>query len=338
VIVVLRASGNTLGWVFLTIGLLFSLGQAGDSLFFLARDRFGNMTVAKIATIATGWMWFPTLGMLCTFPLLLFPTGRLHSRRWRPVAWAAGAALLTGALMLAVITITQLDLTIADPNADIDAPPVLGAVFAGAAGLLVLCAILSVASLFPRWRAADGTARQQLKWFGLGGIVLLAGVVAGFFDGPVAAAASEVSTLAPLVAATVAITRYRLYDIDRLLSRTVSYVVLTAVLVGLYLSVITLLTAMTSTVTGQSPLAVAAATLLAAGAFQPLRRRIQGAVDRRFNRARYDAVRTADAYRARLRDELDLASIGDDLVSTVRATVAPSLVAVWLLPAEGEAR
>lgn len=336
-VVASRVPGNALGWVFLGIATLFAFSQAADSVMFVARDRWGAMSLAKAAAVASSWPWFAMLGTVATFCLLLFPDGRLPSRRWRPVAWAAAAAMVAGCSMLLILTALHLDASVADPYGDLPAPAALDIVAVTIGVLLGAAALASVASLFVRWRRAAGIARQQLKWFALGALVQLLGVVVGMLPwvpGPVAGFISEVTLLAIPGAAALAILRFRLYDIDRILSRTVAWALLTVVLGAVYLAAVTALTAFSSPVTGSSPVAVAAATLVAASAFQPLRRRIQGAVDRRFNRARYDAAQTVDLYRQRLRDELDLETISAGLITTATSTVQPSHAVVWFRPME----
>ena len=329
-VVASRAPGNRIGWLFLLVGLLMSAGQAGDSVFYAARDRFDAIGLAQVMTLATGWMWFPSLGVLATFCLLLFPDGHLPSRRWRPAAWIAAAGIVGGALTMFVFAFFELDTLVRDPNGDIAGPPVVEALMAVFGGLLLIGVLASIASLFTRWRRSQGVTRQQLKWFAFGGVVQLLGIAANFLDSGFGTFVSEVSTLALPTAAAVAITRYRLYDIDRLISRTLGWALISLVLGVVYVACVTAITAVTAPVAGKSPIAVAAATLAAAAAFGPTRRRIQTVVDHRFNRARYDAVRTAEAYRGRLRDQLELRSIAEDLVATVHATVAPTSAMIWL--------
>jgi hypothetical protein len=326
----LRVPGNALGWLFLGTAALNSFASAAASLLYVARDEWHMIGLAKVAALASSWQWFAFIGVVVTFCLLLFPDGRLPSPRWRWVARVAAGTIAIGCLALFFMTLSDLDLAVADTDADEIGPVWLNVVLAGAWFALLASAVASLASLIVRWRRAAGPARQQLKWFLLGGLFQLVGIAAGFFTHPVATFVAEISILALPGAAVLAILRYRLYDIDRILSRTLAYTLLTALLLGLYLGGVTVLTAVTAPVTGESPLAVAVATLLAAAAFGPARRRIQSAVDHRFNRAGYDAALTADAYRARLRDQLDLETIGEDLMITARSTVQPSTALLWL--------
>jgi hypothetical protein len=199
---------------------------------------------------------------------------------------------------------------------------------------MFILVVVSMASVIPRFWHAGPVERQQLKWFVLAALVnaiylsgdLLFGIPAG---GIWVLMDLLVPSLIP-VAVALAVLRYRLYEIDRILSRTVSYGLLTAALVGLYLLVVALLQPLLEPLTGNSSLAVAASTLAVAGAFNPARRRLQSAVDRRFDRARYDAARAVQAFAARLRTQVDLDEVTDGLQDTVVATVAPTRVAVWL--------
>ena len=329
-IIALRVPGNRLGWFYLGLAMLNSFASMASSLMFVARDVWNMPGLAKASALASSWEWFAFVGGIPTFALLLFPDGRLPSPRWRWVARVSGASIAAGCLLLLVMTASDLDMAVTDPEADVIGPAWMNIVMMVLLPLVLACALASFASLVVRWRRSHGVERQQLKWFLFGGLVQLLGIAAGFFDSALINGMGEAAILALPAAATMGILKYRLYDIDRLISRTVAYALLTALLLGLYLAAVTVLTTITAPVTRQSPIAVAAATLLAAAAFGPARRRIQGVVDRRFNRGRYDAVRTAEAYRARLRDQLDLEAIHADLVRTAQATMQPRVATLWL--------
>lgn len=329
-IIALRVPANRLGWFFLGLGLLNSFASATSGLLFAARDVWKIPTLAKVAAVASSWEWFAFIGGIATFALLLFPDGRLPSPRWRWVARAAGVSIAIGCLSLIVMTLSDLDLAVADVDADVVGPAWLNVVLWITWPTLLLCAVASLSSLIVRWRRARGVPRQQLKWFLLGGLVQLLGIACGFTESTILNALGEASILSLPASATLAILKYRLYDIDRLISRTLSYTVLTVLLLGLYLSAVTVLTTLTAPVTRDSPIAVAAATLLAAAAFGPARRRVQSAVDRRFNRSSYDAARTVQVYRAQLRDDLDLGSITIHLHEAISMTLQPEHATVWL--------
>jgi hypothetical protein len=194
--------------------------------------------------------------------------------------------------------------------------------------------VLAAASLLVRFRRGGPVERQQLKWFVLAAVLASATVMADVLGAPLSgrvwSAVDALSFCLLPVAVGIAVLRYRLYEIDRIVSRTVSYGLLSAALIGLYLVVVALLRPLLEPLTGSSSLAVAASTLAVAAAFNPARRRLQAAVDRRFDRARYDAARAVQAFAARLRTQVDLDEVTDGLRDTVSATVAPTRVAVWL--------
>jgi len=207
--------------------------------------------------------------------------------------------------------------------------------FVGFVCFLVLAVVVVAAavSLVRRFRRATGDLREQLKWFGCGAALLglaAAGAV------PLSAVSNVAATLTGVVAATatvgavgVAVLRYRLYEIDRLVSRTLSYAILTAILVGFFIAIVTLTTRV---LPFSSPVAVATSTLAAAALFNPLRRRVQQLVDHRFNRARYDAATTVAAFTAQLRDAVDLDTISSELVHAVHRSLQPSQTTLWIRP------
>jgi hypothetical protein len=272
--------------------------------------------------------------------LLLYPTGRLLSRRWRPVAWAVAAWGLLG--LVALVANPEL----ADPGFwDPVGGRGLGGQFATKAiesdvaigWLLVLLALMlaatALASLVVRFRRARGVERQQLKWLAYGwGLSAAANTLV-----PVSWAAGILPWLvnwAVAIAIAVAILRYRLYDIDRLINRTLVYGLLTALLAAVYAGIVLVLGQLFGGISTEPPSwAVAGATLAVAALFQPARRRIQAVVDRRFNRRKYNAVKTVETFSARLRDEVDLDTLSVELLAVVDQTMQPSKVSLWLRPA-----
>jgi hypothetical protein len=199
---------------------------------------------------------------------------------------------------------------------------------------IFLLIVLAAGSVLVRFRRAGPVERQQVKWFLLAAAITVASIAYDLLplptSGPVWAVFDAISFTVLPVAVGIAVLRYRLYEIDRIVSRTVSYGLLSAALIGLYLLVVALLRPLLEPLTGSSSLAVAASTLAVAAAFNPVRRRLQAAVDRRFDRARYDAARAVDAFAARLRNQVDLDEVTAGLRDTVAATVAPTRVGVWL--------
>jgi hypothetical protein len=335
-IVASRHPGNTIGWIFCTVGLEAGLGSlaGGYAEFWLASGWGSQMLGATAAWFAT-WAWIvQTVAM--TFLLLLFPDGRLPSPRWRPVAWYAGLGI--GGLVLGY----ALD---AGPLGDfpqvvnpygIDSP-IVSVVEVASAFVVVGSMVASAISLIVRARRASRVERQQIKWLAYGGAVVvgttLSASLISIWSVTVSIAVINLALLALPVFTGIAIVRYRLYDIDLLINRTLVYGVLTAMLVVVYFGGIVVLQRLFVALTGEkSTLAVVASTLLIAALFNPLRRRIQSFIDRRFYRRKYDAAKTLEAFSAKLRDETDLDALRDDLVGVVRETMQPTHVSLWLSP------
>lgn len=330
-----RRPANPIGWLLSGCGLIVSVFFVTFQLGVFS-GRTGDLAEVGLAAAWIGhWLWWPALGLFLTYTLLLFPTGHLPSRRWRLPAAAATFAVALITVLLAVLPL-PLSAT-GSPN-----PlgwPVLAATVpvADAAGRLLVPALaaLSLAALVGRYRQAASIERQQLRWV-LSAVALVlvvlvslqvSGLPGGVRIGLLFAAVATVPT-----AITVAVLRYRLYAIDRIVSRAVAWTLLTGLIVGVYLVAVLAGTRALAQVGVSGDLAVAAGTLAAAAAFRPARRRIQPTVDRRFNRAHVDAARTVSAFRRRLHAETDLSGVARDLAATTTAAVQPSGVALWLRP------
>ena len=325
-----KRPGNPIGWLLSATGLAYA---AGGLEVMLAR-------FPRTLTLSDwlGWIWLLSFG-LCVFVLLLFPTGNLPSRRWRPVAWAAGAGL-AGWVLGNAFAPTIISASPSTPN-PVGLTGQAGDIFKimafGGVLLIVATGLAAVLSLAFRYRRARTAERAQLKWLvyaaALIVAVLLAEVPAGQIAGGGSAAnnlqnamTSGAVALVP-VAIGIAVLRYRLYDIDRVISRTVGYAIVTGLLVGIYAGLVLLATQVLGL---HTPVAVAAATLAAAALFSPVRRRVQRGVDRRFNRARYDADKTVAAFAARLKEAVDLGAVQADLASAVQQALEPAHVSVWI--------
>ena len=339
-----RHPKNPVGWICLAIGLFWMLIFLGDSI---PGTGPYPVTIAAL-TQAT---WIPPVGLLGIYLILLFPDGKLPSRRWRPLAWLSGV----------VMVLASLGITFAPGPLEghpgvrnpfgleaLGHPWVATAVFIVLL-LLPLCMVASALSLVLRYRRSRGEEREQIKWIAfaatvVGLLYLIAMVSSLTFSGPWGGAgtplwlgllqqAALVTFSAVPIAVGFAVLNYRLYEIDLIINRTLVYGTLTITLVVLYFGGIVVLQRIFVTLTGQqSTLAVVASTLLIAALFTPLRHRIQGFIDRRFYRRKYDARRTLETFSIKLRDETDLEALNNDLVGVVRETMQPAHVSVWLRP------
>ena len=328
-----RRPRNPIGWLFLVFGAVAAVAASTDLYAYYALvESPGSLPGGDWVAWVGGGVWHPAFGFF-VFAFLLFPNGRLPSARWRPLAWVAAVNYLVGGLLglLWGPLFGQL-YPYAEPPFRLPGYSVADAAFVVFLlvnfGLLALSAI----SLVLRLRRATGVERQQLKWF-VYAVALLALVfplgILIFGDGTL------IVLLLPLVptAAGIAILRYRLFDIDVIINRTLVYGSLTVTLALVYFGGVTLTQALLGTLTGQRELpqlVVVASTLVIAALFNPLRRRIQSFIDRRFYRSKYDARKTLEAFAARLRDETDLDDLSEDLVGVVRETIQPEHAALWL--------
>jgi len=341
---------NTVGWLLAGIGVVWGVGGYADGYaqYGLIVDP-GALPGAGAAAALASAIWAPALGLTGTFLFLLFPDGRLPSRRWRPLAWVSGTVLVVLTLCLCL----SPDELAEGPGAGMLNPmgvealgPALDVVLAVLIPTFAVCVLAAAASLVSRFRGARGIERLQLKWFATAsamvGIAFVLGIAASLLvpdDGTQhvwLAALDQLSFLLfalPPISIGVAVLRYRLYDIDLVINRALVYGSLTATLVATYLGSVLMLQLLLRPLTERSDLAVAASTLAVAALFGPARRRIQVAVDRRFYRHRYDAARTVADFSARLRQQIDLDAIGADLVRIADGAVQPTAVSLWLGPA-----
>jgi LPXTG-motif cell wall-anchored protein len=338
-LIVAHRPGNDIGWIFSAIALLAATTQlASEYSVYAYTTRAGSLPGAILAAWYGSWPWWLVFALALVFTPLLFPTGRLLSPRWRPVAWLAGA--VTAALMM--LTAFEANLgtiggqVIANPiGVAWVANPQTGAVGTTLFGLLILSIVAAFASLVIRFRRSRGEERQQLKWFTFACALLPLAAVGDALPAAVGGGLVFGALIVFLPVATgIAILRYRLYDIDRLINRTLVYGLLTALLAGVYAATVLVLGQVFGGV-GKAPpsWAVAGATLAVAALFQPGRRRIQAVVDRRFNRRKYNAARTVEAFSVRLRDEVDLDALAAELLTVANQTMQPTTMSLWLRPA-----
>jgi hypothetical protein len=331
---VTRRPENRVGWVLLAAGMGVGLGLLGQMWAYLSLSAFEGSLPGAVAGATLGLLFTPAL-FLTTLVPLLFPDGRLMSRRWGIIA----ALLLLGSVATLLGMIARPGPIEGMPQFDnpLGAPALVGLSQAliELGGILVLvCLPAGVLAAILRFRRGNSVEREQLKWFG--SVLALAFSMffaAALLPQPYGQWAWIVASLSlGLIPITIgiAILRYRLYEIDRLVSRTIGWAVVTGILVAVFAAVVVALQAALAGFTQGQTLAIAASTLVAAALFQPLRRRVQRAVDRRFDRARYDGERTAAAFAARLRGEVNLEAAESDLQATATAAVQPRTAAVWL--------
>ena len=329
----LRRPANPIGWLYAAAGLVWSLTIPGDVwLYQLVAEHRPLPLAAQVAAVFGEFSWAPATVLGVTLPALVVPDGRLRSRRWRPVATtgmvAAGLVVVGGGLAPAPLE----DLPIANPFGLAGPAGAVAGLLAGVGYLLwVATMVASLACVGLRFRSSGGVERQQLRWVAAGAAAAVAGLLGGAAvpQGSVLSGVLYSSVLCIPLAVAVAVLRYRLWDLDRLVSRTVTYALVTALLVVPYLLIVP---AAGRLVGGSGSLAVAAATLAAAAVFQPLGRRVQDLVDRRFNRRRYDATRTVDRFATHLRDQVDLDALRAELLAVVDQTMQPVGASLWLRP------
>ena len=345
-LLVQRLPRQPVGWLLLGAGALLQLATAGGAYAWAAFIRApGTLPLGEVALILS-WGWIPALGCLFT-AVMLFPTGRPPSPRWRP---AVALVVITTALLLVAALFSQQDLqvpqSLAAQNAPlfkvpnplaIDGPLATLLAYGYASPFTFFVYLIPVAAVLARFRTAVGNERQQLKWFAFASSLGMSFFVV---SGLVPTLFSYLSGLGPAIAIiaidlipisiAIAILRYRLYDIDLLIKRTLVYGATTAAIAATFWLGILALQRLLSPVTSGSEVAIAASTLASLALFQPVRRRVQDAVDRRFDRSRFNAARTVDAFADVLREEVDLDEVRADLLGSVQQTMAPAHASLWL--------
>jgi hypothetical protein len=335
-VVVLRRQGNLIGWLSLAFAIVFLLST--DAGFYLvARYRLGQHLPLAPVMLFVQPLWEVALAILPLI-VLLFPEGRLPSSRWRPVlaVYAALSALfLVTQYTQAAAALTGHDIRV-DASGDLTSAAHSAGWTAGVGGagfvLLVLLALSFAGRQLLSWRRSAGERRQQLTWLVSGGAFSVLSVAVSAAVGTAPGIGQVVSGIlgfglvAIPLAIGVGILKYRLYDIDRIISRTLAYAIVTGLLAGVYAGLVLLAA---QVLPRSSSAGIAVATLVAAALFSPLRRRVQRVVDHRFNRARYDADQTVAAYAARLQDTVDLESVREDLTRVIQQALEPSSVSLW---------
>jgi hypothetical protein len=337
-LLVSRRAGTAIGWLCILGGLLWLLNIANAGVGDLGvTQAAGDEAWLRWSIWLSTWLYLPMMAVVGFFLPAVFPTGRLPSPRWRAFAWTLGT------VVAAQVVLSMLRPGPMSSGGGVFTNPVGVAaltwapgddVMAGIIPVLFLAAVLNVVA---RYRRARGVERAQLKWFlaaagAVGASIPIMSVleVAGLAVPKTTEAVMVAALLLVPLAIGIAVLRYGLYEIDRIVSRSLAYAVVTGVLVATYAGTVMVLGRVLAPVTRQSDVAVAASTLLVAALFQPVRLRVQSVVDRRFNRARYDAQRTVESFAARLRDEVDLGELAAELSDVVQRTVEPATVSVWV--------
>ncbi len=335
-----RRPANPYGWLWLGLGVSFAMMHfaQGYAAYSLVVDP-GALPAPRTVAAVLGQGWVAAIALFA-FVLLLFPDGRLPSARWRVLAWVVA---FVGALLLIFGTFAPDQGGIVPGKNPLGVGGAFGEAIHALAdpGVLILfvAIIVCALSLVFRYRGASGVQRLQIKWFAyaaaLNAVLLVVDILglSGLLGRALWTLVGYLGFAALYLAVGVAILRHRLYDIDVIINRTLVYGSLTATLVTLYLGGIVVLQRLFVLLTGQrSTLAIVASTLAIAALFNPLHRRVQGFVDRRFYRRKYDATKILEAFSARLREETDLDALADDLVGVARDTVQPAHVSLWLHP------
>ena len=338
----IKRPGNVVGLVLLVAAILMAVTFVGFVAgAVLTEQRGRHDVIAGVASLIGPLGTYPTVIVAGPLIALFFPDGRLPGPRWRWPLTVIGAMVAVSSAIVAVRP-GPIGASFADNpfgnGAFSGSEPfwALGELLAAAAQPFAL--VLGLAAVIMRVRRSTGVARAQLKWFVAANVAVVALLALSFNDGPTGPTIFDVlavmSLSLPAVAVGVAILRYRLFEIDRIISRTLSWALVTGSLGAVFVGTVVGLQAISANVTGSNTLAVAASTLVVAALFQPLRRRVQSAVDRRFNRARYDAEQTVAGFSARLREEMDIATIMADLNGTVLDAVHPASSGLWIREAK----
>jgi hypothetical protein len=327
-----RQPRNPIGWILLLLCPVFIVSNDAGLYSLVAYHVDGHdLPLSRLAVVlAPDWA---LLQVVLPLPILLFPDGRITSRRWRLTLWAylaVGATWLVTLGVLGSVALTQHPVRINAAGASVgldDSSQGVGAEIQNVLVVVYVALILSwVLRLLVSYRSSTGDLRQQLKWLMVGGTLCVVGILSGAVLSGIGSALFTLILAFPICIG-IAILKYRLYDIDRLISRTLSYLIVTGLLIGVYVGLVALTT---RALPLSSPVGVAASTLAVAALFSPVRRRAQRLVDRRFNRARYDADATIAAFTAALRNEIDLDRVQRDLVDVVSRSVQPAHVSVWI--------
>src|SRR5215216_4915334 len=341
-----RRPQHPVGWLFCVAGFAAGLDHfCGEYAIYTQQAEPNSLPGGEISAWIVSWMWVP-FNALLVYVALLFPDGRPPSKRWQPVAWLVGIAVVVTVSVEALLPIAVCDVCSIENPLGIEGlgsvgdlvDPLIEAFWYGVLGLV------AVSSLYVRFRHAGEVERQQIKWVAYAASVVVLGTTMAYgvhgatgvrWTWQVGITLLAIGLVGTPIAVGIAISRHRLYEIDTLINRTLVYGALTAALALLYLGGVATTQAIFRALTGQEEqpqLAIVVSTLVIAALFTPLRRRIQSFIDRRFYRRKYDARKTLEAFSAQLRNETDLEALSEDLVGVVRETMQPAHVSLWLHP------
>jgi len=346
-----KRPSNPIGWICLAVGLLWMLNLLAGSYaaYGLRVAAPGSVPYPAAVGSLAEWLGPTTVLLSGTYLILLFPDGRLPSRRWRPVAWLCGTVLASNVVVTALAPVHLSDLRDVSNPFGLEGQPWLANANEAVGLLFPVCMLASASSLLVRYLHSGKEVREQIRWLAFAASVVVLGissmiVIGTFFASDAAGGADPllaqllqdaitISFAGIPVAICFAVLKYRLYDIEIVINRTLVYIPLTATLVALYFGGIVVLQRLFVLLTGEtSTLAVVASTLVIAALFNPLRRRIQSFIDRRFYRKKYDARKTLEAFSSKLRDETDLEALNNELMGVVREAMQPEHVSLWLRP------
>jgi hypothetical protein len=338
-LLVAKRPTNALGWIMASVAIMVAIFHTGDTYTAAVMVTRGRPDMLAVVSAWVGnWYWYLLLVLVVIFVPLLFPDGRLPSRRWLPLAVLPGIGTLAIVVLSALVPVLQIN---ESPGYEIENPIGIDGldrvealpIFAVLNGLLLVGVVGAAASVVVRFRRSQGIERQQMKWFVYAAALILPVPVVDRLPDFINGVWLGLVLIAMPTAIGVAVLRYRLYDIDLVINRTLVYGPLTAMLVLVYVGGVVSFQNAFRTLTGQeSQIAVVASTLAIAALFNPLRGRLQTFVDRRFYRTKYDAAKTLASFSARLRDETNLDALNTELVKVVQETMQPAYASLWLRP------
>ena len=344
-LLVAKRPTNIIGWIMAVVALMVAIFRAGGAYAAYVVATRGQPDALAVFGVWIGhWFWWLILALTVIYLPLLFPDGRLPSRRWLPVAVFAGIATLVLVVLSALKNTLGLDAGgVEGVHLRIENPIGIGRLsfvedlpIFGVLNVLLLVGVVGAGvSVVVRFRRSRGVERQQMKWFVYAAALILLAPAVNYLPDVVNGVWFALVLIATSSATGIAVLKYRLYDIDVVINRTLVYGALTALLVLIYFGGVATTQAIFRTLMGQQEqpqLTVVVSTLVIAALFNPLRRRIQSFIDRRFYRRKYDARKTLEAFSAKLRDETDLEALNAELVGVVKETMQPAYVALWLRP------